>query len=304
MPHPLTIVGLGEAVFDVFPDCQILGGTSLNVAVQAHQLIGPLDGRGVLLSRIGNDDLGARLKHEFRDRNLPLEFVQIDNAKPTGQVLVRFVDGAPQYEFLADTAWDNLQFTEHEAALARTCDAISFGSLSQRHPVARTATQAFLAEAGNALKIFDVNLRMDSFTPALLDEGCRAANLVKLNDEEIDLVAERLNLPGENTRARAEAIQSKYKLEALILTRGKLGTTACTLKGWIEGKPATFPAVPNADPVGAGDACTAALLAARLLGRDWQSTLDLANRHAAYVASQPGATPVLPDELWAGYALS
>ncbi len=306
MGTALTIVGLGEAVFDIFPDHQILGGTSLNVAVQAHQLLTPLDGqisRGVLLSRIGNDDLGKRLQNEFRARELPLDFVQVDEHKPTGQVLVSFVDGAPQYEILADTAWDNLKFTEHEAALARACDAVSFGSLSQRHPVAHAATQAFLAEAKNALKIFDVNLRMDSFTPTILDEGCRAADLVKLNDEEIDLVAELLDLPGDNALARTEAIHKKYKLEALILTRGKLGTTACTLKGWIEGKPATFPAAPNADPVGAGDACTAALLTARLLGRDWQSTLDFANLHAAYVASQPGATPGLPAEVWASYGL-
>ena len=59
----------------------------------------------------------------------------------------------------------------------------------------------------------------------------------------------------------------------------------------------------KADSVGAGDACTASLLSGRLLGRDWPDTLDLANRHAAYVASQPSATPVLPPEVWASYRL-
>ncbi|HIG82233.1 MAG TPA: carbohydrate kinase family protein, partial [Verrucomicrobiales bacterium] len=202
-----------------------------------------------------------------------------------------------------DTAWDHLQFTEHEAALARACDAVSFGSLSQRHPVAHASTQAFLAEAKHALKIFDVNLRMDLFTPEILDQGCRAADLVKLNDEEIATVANQLGLPEGNARAHAEALRQKYNLEAVILTRGKQGTTAYTAVGWHEGAPASFPSAPNADPVGAGDACTAALLTARLLGRDWQSTLNLANHHAAYVASQSGATPVLPMEIWAKYGL-
>ena len=303
MAGAFTIVGLGEAVFDVFPDRQVLGGTSLNVAVQAHQLLAPLGGRGVLLSRIGNDDLGARLRKEFRARDLPLEFVQIDDTKPTGQVLVSFVDDAPSYEIVMDTAWDHLQFTEHEAALARACDAVSFGSLSQRHPVAHASTQAFLAEAKHALKIFDVNLRMDLFTPEILDQGCRAADLVKLNDEEIITVANQLGLPEGNARAHAEALREKYNLEAVILTRGKQGTTAYTAEGWHEGAPASFPSAPNADPVGAGDACTAALLTARLLARDWQSTLNLANHHAAFVAHQPGATPVLPEEVWANYGM-
>ena len=303
MTSPLTIVGLGEAVFDVFPDQAVLGGTSLNVAVQAHQLLDPLGGRGVLLSRIGTDDLGRRLQAEFQARGLPLEYVQMDDAKPTGQVLVSFVDGAPRYEILMDTAWDHLAYTDHEAGLARACNAVSFGSMSQRHPTAHAATQAFLAEAKSALKIFDVNLRMDLFTAEILAEGCRVANLVKLNDEEIETVADLLELPAGEPQARVATLRERFDLEAVIFTRGEAGTTACTAAGWVEGASARYPAAPNADSVGAGDACTAALLLGRLLGRDWPATLDLANRHAAYVASQPSATPVLPPEVWAGYGL-
>lgn len=306
MAGTFTIVGLGEAVFDMFPERQVLGGTSLNVAVQAHQLLAPLSGnggRGVLLSRIGSDELGERLQVEFRERELPLDFVQIDDTKPTGQVLVSFVDDAPSYEIVMDTAWDHLQFTEHEATLARACDAVSFGSLSQRHPVAHAATQAFLAEAKHALKIFDVNLRMDLFTAEILGEGCRVANLMKLNDQELPTVAGLLEIHEGDARSCTEAIREKYDLDAVIFTRGKQGTAAATHEGWLEGEPASFPASPNSDTVGAGDACTAALLTARLLGRDWQAALDLANCHAAYVASQPSATPPLPEEAWTSYGL-
>ncbi len=303
MAGPFTIVGLGEAVFDVFPDKEVLGGTSLNVAVQAHQLLVPMDGRGMLLSRIGNDELGRRLQEEFCERGLPLEYVQMDEDHPTGKVLVSFEEGAPKFNILVNTAWDLLQFTEHEAALARECHAVSFGSMSQRHPVAHKSTQSFLAEAKDALKIFDVNLRMDLFNAEILDEGCRVTNLVKLNDEEIDTVAGLLDLPQGDARSRAETIRAKYDLDAVIFTRGKRGTAASTADGWVEGAPTSFPLVENADSVGAGDACTAALLTARLLGRDWQATLDLANRHGAFVASQPGATPLLPSEVWVKYEL-
>ena len=303
MAGTFTIVGLGEAVFDMFPERQVLGGTSLNVAVQAHQLLAPIGGRGVLLSRIGNDTLGQRLQEEFRTRGLPLEYVQIDDDHPTGQVLVNFENDAPRFEIVVDTAWDRLQFTDHEAALARECHAVSFGSMSQRHPVAHESTQSFLAEAKDALKIFDVNLRMDLFTAEILDEGCQMADLVKLNDEEISRVAGLLDLPRGDARSRAEAMCEKYDLDAVIFTRGKHGTAASTADGWVEGAPTSFPLSKNADSVGAGDACTAALLTGRLLGRDWQATLDLANRHGAYVASQPGATPPLLSKIWAKYGL-
>jgi fructokinase len=175
--------------------------------------------------------------------------------------------------------------------------------MSQRHPVAHKSTQSFLAEAKDALKIFDVNLRMDLFNAKILDEGCRVTNLVKLSDEEIDTVAGLLDLPQGDARSRVEAMRAKYDLDAVIFTRGQRGTTACTADGWMEGEPASFSAAENADSVGAGDACTAALLTARLLGRDWQATLNLANRHGAYVASQPSATPPLPREVWASYGL-
>ncbi len=303
MTGPFTIVGLGEAVFDVFPDKSVLGGTSLNVAVQAHQLLSPMKGHGVLYSRIGNDELGERLQEEFRRRDLPLEFIQIDIHKPTGQVLVSFERNAPSYEIVVDTAWDHLEFGGHENQLAHTCNAVSFGSMSQRHPVAHKSTQAFLAEAKEALKIFDVNLRMDLFTAEILEEGCRVANLMKLNDEELPTVAELLEIHEGDARRRTEAIREKYDLDAVIFTRGKQGTAAATREGWLEGVPANFPAAPNSDTVGAGDACTATLLTARLLNRDWQAALDLANRHAAYVASQPSATPKLPVEVWAEYGL-
>jgi len=303
MDSPFTIVGLGEAVFDVFPDKEVLGGTSLNVAVQAHQLQAPMGGRGVLLSRIGNDELGRRLQDEFRKRNLPLDYVQVDKEHPTGQVLVSFEGDAPRFEIVVDTAWDLLQFTDHETTLARECHAVSFGSMSQRHPVAHKSTQSFLAEAKDALKIFDVNLRMDLFNAEILDEGCREADLVKLNDEELSAVGQLLQLPEGDALSRTEAMRMKYDLDAIIFTRGERGTAASTADGWVEGEPASFSAAENADSVGAGDACTAALLTARLLGRDWQATLDLANRHGAFVASQPGATPLLPDEVWGKYEL-
>ena len=92
----LTIVGLGEALFDVFPDRTILGGAPLNVAVHAHQLLSGLGGLGIPASRIGRDASGLRLIEELRSRGVPTSGIQYDDERPTGQVRVTLVGGEPR----------------------------------------------------------------------------------------------------------------------------------------------------------------------------------------------------------------
>lgn len=297
MTAPFCIVGLGEAVFDIFPDKAVLGGTSLNLAVHAHQLLAPLDGCGVLLSRIGDDELGRRLLAEFHSRQLPTEHLQIDPAKPTGQVIVHFRNGAPEYEIVVDTAWDNLDCGPRELELARTCHAVSFGSMSQRHPTARAATARFLEAAPQALRLFDVNLRMDLYSADVLAEGCRCASLMKLNEDELPVVARLLGVEGRDAETQAAGLRQRFDLEAVIHTRGPRGTVAHTRDGRIEREPVHYPPATGADSVGAGDACSAGLLAGHLSGLQWPAIIDLANHLGAYVASQPSATPPLPVEL-------
>ena len=303
MAAPLTIVGLGEAVFDIFPDRAVLGGTSLNLAVQAHQLLRGLGGRGVLLSRIGRDKLGQRLLDEFAARQLPTELLQLDDAHPTGQVIVHFEGGSPRFEIVLDCAWDHIAFGPREAALAAQCSAVSFGSMAQRHPTARAATARFLADAPQALRMFDVNLRMDLYSADVLEAGCRMARLVKLNEDELPIVSRLLGVAGENADAQAQALRRRFDLEAVIYTRGVRGTVAYTGDGAVERPVAGFAPLPGADAVGAGDACCAGLLVGRLLGRDWPTTVELANRMGAFVASRPTATPPLTDEFLVSLAL-
>ena len=93
MSHPLTIVGLGESLFDVFPDRAILGGAPLNVAYHAHQLCSASGGRGIVASGAGTDELGRRLLEELRTRRLTAEFVQIDSEHSTGRVDITLRNG-------------------------------------------------------------------------------------------------------------------------------------------------------------------------------------------------------------------
>lgn len=294
-----TVVGLGEALFDIFGSDQRLGGAPLNMAVHAHRLLQRRGiGHAAVVSRIGQDALGRELHDQLSERGVDVSFLQTDPDKPTGRVYVTTDDdGKPTgYDIAPDSAWDVIQWDSELESLARDCDALAFGSLPQRSAQSRSAIQRFVGEARRAIKLFDVNLRQSHgqafYDRNTLRRSCEIATLVKLNDEELSEVASLLAL-----EADPAAIRAAFGLEAVILTRGAEGTVAYTATGMCEGEPAEATAAAGADSVGAGDSCTAAILACRLLGKPWPVTMTLANRVAAFVVGQPGATPELPDDV-------
>ena len=296
LPPSPCVVGLGEALFDLFDAGPRLGGAPLNVAVHAHRLLQPIGGSGAVVSRVGDDDLGQKLREQLNDAGLGDQFIQQSPAAPTGQVRVeQHGDGGHTFHIAKHSAWDELEFQAATAALAGHCAAVAFGSLAQRQSAARRSIHAFLSAAPEALKLFDVNLRssdgQDFFDAPTLHAGCDAADLVKLNDQELQTVCDLVDVTD------AEALLQRFHLQAVVLTRGKDGTTALTGEGWLEGDTASQPRVDGADSVGAGDACSAGLLSALVSGRDMTQALTVANHMGAYVAGQSGATPTLPDAI-------
>lgn len=302
MSHPFTIVGLGESLFDVFPDRAILGGAPLNVAYHAHQLCSANGGRGVVASRAGTDALGQRMLEELRVRNLSAEFVQIDAARPTGRVDIALRDGEPTYDFLADVAWDHLEWTLEWRRLAETCDAVVFGTLAQRCPTSRATVQRFVETARQAVRLFDVNLRVTFFDADSLRRGAELATAIKLNEDELPVVLKLLGLAadGESSCNGATRILQRFAtsgLRSVVITHGEHGTELLTGDASVRGEIARFERHPNADNVGAGDACSAGLLWGWLNRWSPVQTVTLANRLGAFVASQPGATPLLPRDV-------
>jgi fructokinase len=293
---PPIIVGLGEALFDVFPAGPRLGGAPLNVAVHSHRLLRDHGGRGEVVSRVGDDELGQRVFAELRNAGLSTDCIQTDPDAPTGRVEVHPTDdGGHTFHIAPHSAYDHLEFQQNTAELASRCAAVAFGCLAQRESTAQRSVQTFLSAAPQAIKLFDVNLRSsdgrDFYDAPTLHAGCDAADYVKLNDEELQTVCDLTGL------ADAEALVRRFNLRALIFTRGKDGTAALTADGWTEGQPARYDRVADADTVGAGDACSAGLLAALVTGHDLPHALHVANHMGAFVAGQVGATPTLPDAI-------
>ncbi|MFP6658546.1 MAG: PfkB family carbohydrate kinase [Pirellulales bacterium] len=300
-----SIVGLGEALFDVFPDRQILGGAPMNVAVHAHQMLRVIGGQGIVASRIGDDELGCELGRELAERGMSTQSIQIDTDRPTGQVFVTFEEGNHVFDIAKDSAWDGLQYDTGFSGLARRCSAVCFGTLAQRSPQSRLAIHQFLRDAESAIRLFDVNLRQHYFDRDVILQSCRAASAVKLNDEELPVIAKLLALNDATSCDSSDVMDEclvtlceRFALDFVALTRGERGTVLLNSSGRFEAVPAGYPMMNKADTVGAGDACAAGLLVGGLL--DWppERILQLANRAGAYVASVPGATPKLPEEIF------
>lgn len=289
MPRP-CLVALGEVLWDLLPTGPVLGGAPANVAFHGSAL----GARAAVISRVGADDLGRDIRNALDHGGLDTEGLQTDPARPTGTVTVAIRDGKPAYTIHEDVAWDGIEADALALALVRRADALCFGSLAQRNPVARASIRRLVgAAAPEALRVFDVNLRPPFVDSEIIVASLELCNVLKISDEELPAVAEMLGLAGEAESVLRSLVTSKGLLLAAC-TRGEAG---CLVVSRAETHRAPGIPVEVADTIGAGDAFTAALTVGLLAGAPLDRLLPLANKIAAYVCSQPGATPALPREL-------
>ncbi|SHG10284.1 carbohydrate kinase family protein [Dysgonomonas macrotermitis] len=283
-----TIVGLGEILWDIFPERKVLGGAPANFAYHISQF--GLDGYAV--SAIGKDDLGADLIKNLESKGLGYLIEETDF--PTGTVDVKVNRwGIPEYKIHQNVAWDNIPFIEKTRELAAKTSAVSFGSLAQRSSVSRDTIRQFLqAMPQDSLKIFDINLRQQFYSKEVIHESLEMANVLKINDEEVVVLAEMYGWKGWNEQDVCKDILAQYKLDIVILTKGIDGSFVFTRK---ETSYQATPKMHVADTVGAGDSFTAAFVASYLHGDRITEAHQLAVEVSAYVCTQHGAMPVLPD---------
>lgn len=247
-------------------------------------------------SRVGDDELGREVLQRFEQLGLDRRYVQTDPAHPTGTVEVRLDDrGVPDYTIREHVAWDYLAAEPALLALARRANAVCYGTLAQRSETTRQTVRAFLdAAPPDCLRVFDINLRQSYFGRELIDETLRRSGVLKLNDQELPVVADLLGIQGSEPVVVAE-LARRYALRLVALTRGGAGSQLYAADGSVSDHPGC-PA-PIADTVGAGDAFTAALVLGLLDGHPLDRVNAFANQLAAYVCSQPGATPPVPAAL-------
>ena len=297
-PSRKTIVGLGELLFDIIDDQPILGGAPVNFAIQAHQVLFQYGYQGVPAVRLGNDCLARQAITQLQSFGLNTDFVQYDARHPTGTAIVHRESVGHRFEIVENVCWDHFQWDDQLELLSRSAAVVCFGTLGQRSEFGRSTIQQFVESAEQAIRIFDVNLRQHYYNADIIKHGCHHANLLKLNDDELIPVCQSLGIsPADTPTHSCQQILAETPLEYIVFTQGALGTTMITTDIVQTGAPVEFPPAPNADSVGAGDACTAGIIAGLLLELPLEAIVNLANRLGAYVASKPGATPTLPANL-------
>ena len=274
----MEFVCIGELLWDVFDDTEVLGGAPASVAYHLRRL-------GVdasLVSRVGADALGARALATLAQAGLNTGLIQIDPSLPTGTAQVALdAGGHAGYRFETPAAWD--------AIAPPPCEVLGtvvFGSLGQRDGRSRATIRA-LAKAATRC-VFDVNLRPPYDERNLVIESLQLATLVKVNEDELRTIAAWLSIPARE-REFAAAIRHNFGTEFICVTRGAEGAALYDAASRYQ---AAAPAIVPVDTVGAGDAFLAGVLAAWSRDLGWSEALLQACRVAAFVAGQRGAMPV------------
>lgn len=286
-----VILGIGEILWDLLPEGKQLGGAPANFTYHAHAL----GAEAHLISRIGDDALGREILERLGPLDFSLDTVSVDSKAPTGTVSVELdPDGQPRYIIHENVAWDNLAFSPELARLARRADALCFGSLAQRQESSRHALREIVALAPeSALRIFDINIRQHYYSRDIIEWSLHTADVLKLNETELPLLADMFAFRGSSQDQMAQLIR-RYNLRMIAFTRGIAGSLL-----FLDGQWSDHPGIPVrvADTIGAGDAFTAMMTIGLLQNWPAEKINRCANEIAAFVCTQSGGMPELPAEL-------
>lgn len=278
------VVGLGEVLWDVFPDGAVLGGAPNNFTCH----IDALGHEGIVASIIGRDFYGEKTKKELEKMGVETLLQEVEY--PTGTVNVSLdKDGKATYNFTPDSAWDFLTYTEELDLLAKSCDAVCFGSLAQRSQTTRETIYQFLdSTKDSCIKVFDINIRQKFYSVEIISESLKRATVLKLNDEELPLLVDLLDINGDELEV-IQSLKEQFKLDLIVLTKGADGSLL--YKSDNQQSFVKPPVTKVVDTVGAGDSFTAAVISGILNGDDLSKINQEANLLAATVCGKKGAMP-------------
>jgi fructokinase len=278
-----TIIGIGEMLWDIFPERRIPGGAPANFAFHAAQF--GFD--GYIASAVGNDFLGQEILKAFAEKGICIS-VEVVDYYPTGTVQVKLNDkGIPQYEICENVAWDYIPLTERMIELAQSCSAVCFGTLAQRGEVSRKTTRRFLERVPkNAYKIFDMNLRQHFYSKEIIHESLARCSVLKINDDELAEAVRLFGFGGMSEKEICLHLMKEYNLDIVIETKGEIGSYV-----FASGEVSYLdtPKVNVVDTVGAGDSFAGAFIGTLLQGKSLREAHEAAVEVSSYVCTQHGA---------------
>ena len=276
------VVGIGELLWDVFPDGKKAGGAPINFVYHATQL----GAKGYAVSAVGNDDLGREILSRLKQSGINGIIEHVDY--PTGKVLITLKNGIPEYEIVQNAAWDHLPCSAKAVQILQQADAVCFGTLALRNSDSREhILQMLSCVPDTAVKLYDINLRQHYYSSELIETLLKRANVFKINIDEMAVIRPLFNLNGTDEEV-CRALMRRYNLKYVIFTAGEKFSTV-----YAPDETSYFetPAVKVADTVGAGDSFSAAVVYSLLTGKSLQQAHQTAIKVSAFVCTREGAWP-------------
>ncbi|MDW4573934.1 carbohydrate kinase [Microbacterium sp. M3] len=303
----LRLLVVGEALVDIVQRAdgsveEAPGGSPANTALA----LGRLGRRPTLLTRLGDDDRGRRVRAWLEGSDVQVVAV----ASPRTSTAAARLDasGAATYEF--DLEWDLGANADRLEEIASTADLVHVGSVAAvLEPGAGQVAALVRSVRGRAIVTYDPNIR-----PSLVDDpDCvrervaglvQLADVVKASDEDL-----RWLHPGRDlVEVAREWVARGPRL--VVVTLGSDGAIGVTADGEIAAPAVVTDVV---DTVGAGDTFMGVLIDSIVGSDDLRASLQTAGGSirssvvesllrrsadaAAITVSRPGADPPRRAEL-------
>lgn len=268
----------GEVLFDCFSDGrEVLGGAPFNVAWNLQALgLSPL-----LISKVGDDSLGGRIRETMHSWGMDCHALQIDPSHPTGRVNIELKKGEPKFTILPDQAYDHISGFDYDQEINPTF--LYHGTLALRNNANLTSLTQ-LKELYKCPVFVDVNLRTPWWNKEQVLTLVKDASWLKLNDIELNT----LFPDSEKLDVRCRNLLECFDLEGVFVTLGEKGAAALNRDNVfsLTKPPANISII---DTVGAGDAFSSVLLLGLMQNWPQDLTLQRAQQLASAVVGQRGA---------------
>ena len=282
------ITAIGEILYDVYPETRNLGGAPLNFLYHVNKLTG----KGNIVSRVGNDIFGNNALDFIKGSGISVDYIQIDHLHPTGVTTVLLDENkVPSFRIDEERAYDFIESSsEINHLVNEETDCLYFGSLAQRNEVTRNTIQGLLDK--RVIYFCDLNIRQNFYTEDIIRKSLAAANILKLNLDELKLINQFILKKEFSIKTIASELMKEYNIELLAVTKGEDGSTLFYNNEINNYKTSSSQIV---DTLGAGDSFAAVLCIGHLRGWELSKTNKLANEFANEICKIKGALPERDD---------
>lgn len=279
-----AVTAIGEILFDVYPTSKALGGAPINFLFHIFKLTG----QGKIVSCVGHDLLGERVRSFLSGNGIPTNYIQDDHKNPTGitnvtldeQKIPTFnIDTSRAYDFIENT-------TELKTLIENETDCLYFGSLAQRSDVSRSTIQSLF---GKNIKYFcDLNIRQNFYSEDIIIRSLKSADVLKVNIDELELLNKLLIGNEFDMMGVSFELMIKFNIDLMAITKGAGGATLIKDEKTDHCKLETKEVV---DTLGAGDAFASILCLGYLYNWELPLINKTANEFAGEICKIKGALP-------------